>query len=113
MTEMAIWALVIFAGVVALGLIEAVRSDRFASARWQQLRAAALAAALIIVTITSGILAVTWVVVVLLWDVWLPFLITIGVIAGAATLITMYFRQRSFFYASVLVLAAALMLIVL
>ena len=54
---------------MVLGVVEAVRSGRFGGKRWQDVRLAAMGAALILLAITSGFLAVTWFIVVFLWEV--------------------------------------------
>ena len=112
MTETAIWLLVIVAGIGALGLFEVARTGRFAETTWTEVRAAAFGAFFILITVVAGVLAITWAVVVFFVEIWQPFLIAIGVLVGGALLLTMWFRLRSFFYASALALAAALMLLV-
>ena len=63
--------------------------------------------------ITSGFLAVTWFIVVFLWEVWEIFLILVGVVAGTAALAAWYRRRWPVFFASALVLASAVMLLAL
>ena len=113
MTQLAIWLLVILVGIAALGLVEAVRSGKLAGGSWQQVRTVAMGASLVLLTLLAGVLAVTWVIVIFLAEVWQPLLISIGAAIAGVTLIAMYARQRSFFYASALALAAAVILLVL
>ena len=112
MSETAIWLLVIVAGIAALGLFEAARAGRFANTTWSDVRTAALGAGFILVTLIAAVLALTYAVVIFLWEIWQPFLIAVGVLAAGALLLLMWFRLRPFFYASALVLVAALMLLV-
>jgi hypothetical protein len=113
MTEVAIWLLVIVAGIAALGLIETARGSKFAeTTTWSEVRTVALGAAFIFITLIAATLAVTWAVVIFFAEIWLPFLIAIGVLVGGAVFLTLWFRQRSFFYASALALVVALVLLV-
>ena len=113
MIEAAIWLNVVAVGIVGLGLVEAVRSGRFGGTRWQDVRLAAMGAALILLAITSGFLAVTWFIVVFLWEVWEVLLIAFGVVAGIVVLAAWYRRRWPVFFASALVLASAVMLLAL
>jgi hypothetical protein len=95
MTQAGIWLIVIVAGVALLGVTEAVRSGKFSGPRWEAARFAFVAAALAIVTLTSGVLAVTWVIVVLIWEIWEALLVALGVLAALALLVALYVRRRS------------------
>ena len=70
MTEAGIWLVVLLAGVALLGVVEAARSGKFSGPRWETARFAVVAAALLLLTVISGVLAVTWVIVVLIWEIW-------------------------------------------
>jgi hypothetical protein len=98
MTEAGIWLVVIAAGVLLLGAVEAVRSGRFSGPRWEALRFAVVAATLVILAIISGVLSVAWVIVVFIPAVWEALLVALGVLGGLvglALLVTLYFRRRS------------------
>jgi hypothetical protein len=98
MTEAGIWLVVIAAGVLLLGAVEAVRSGRFSGPRLETVRFAVVAATLVILALISGVLSVTWVIVVFLPAVWEALLVALGVLGGLvglALLVTLYFRRRS------------------
>ena len=113
MTEPAVWLIVILAGVVALGVVEVVRSGKLAGGRWQEVRVMAMGAAVILVTTVAAVLAITWVVVIVLFEIWQPFLIGAGALVGSGVMIAMYLHQRNYFYVSAVALAVALILLVL
>ena len=113
MTETVLWLVVILAGVAALGVVEAVRSGKLAGGRWEEVRVMAMGAAVILVTLVAAVLAITWVIVIVILEIWQPFLIGAGVLIGCVAMTTMYFRQRNYFYVSALALAVALILLVL
>lgn len=112
MTEAALWLILILAGVVALGVVEAVRSGRLAVGRWEDVRIMAMGAAVILITIVSAVLAITWVIVIVIFEIWLPLLIVAGVLVGCATMTAMFLHRRNYFYVSALALAVALILLV-
>lgn len=112
MTEAALWLIVILAGVVALGVVEAVRSGKLAGGRWEEVRIMAMGAVVILITLVSAVLAITWVIVIVIFEIWLPLLIGVGVLVGCVTMIAMYLHQRNYFYVSALALAVALILLV-
>jgi FtsH-binding integral membrane protein len=95
MTEAGIWLVVLLAGVVLLGVVEAVRSGKFSGPRWESARFAVVAATLVILTLISGFLAVTWVIVVLIWEIWEVLLVALGVLGALALLVALYVRRRS------------------
>ncbi len=113
MTEIALWLMVFLLGVVALGVVEAVRSGKLAGGRWEDVRIMAMGAAVILITIVSAVLAIAWVIVVVIFEIWQPLLIGLGVLVGIVTMIAMYVRQRNYFYVSAVALAVALILLVL
>ena len=113
MTEMALWIIVFLAGVVALGVVEAVRSGKLAGGRWENVRTIALGAVVILLTVVSAVLAIIWVVVIVFFEIWLPLLIGAGVLVGIVAMISMYLRQRNYFYVSAVALIIALILLVL
>jgi FtsH-binding integral membrane protein len=98
MIETGIWLVVLLAGVALLGAVEAVRSGKFSGPRWETARFAVVAATLVILTLISGFLAVTWVIVILIWEIWEALLVALGVLGalGAlALLVARYVRRRS------------------
>ena len=113
MTDTAIWVLVILVGIIALGVAESARSGRLAGVRWEAVKTVALSAVMLLLTITSFVLVVTWTIVVLMVEIWQPFLITIGVIAGILAMITTFNRHRSMFYASAFATIAVVLLLFL
>lgn len=113
MTETVLWLVVILAGVAALGVVEAVRSGKLAGGRWEEVRVIAMGAAVILVTLVAAVLAITWVIVIVILEIWQPFLIGAGVLAGFVIMTAMYLRQRNYFYVSAMALAVALILLVL
>jgi hypothetical protein len=98
MTEPGIWLGVLVAGVVLLGVAEAVRSGKFSGPRWETARFAVVAAALVILTLISGVLAVTWVIVVFIWEIWEALLVALAVLGALAVLVALlvalYVRRR-------------------
>ena len=72
----------ILIGVVVLGLREYARSSGTASARLEQVKMALLAASLILLGVTSAILAVLYIVAVVLVEIWQPVLIIVLIVVG-------------------------------
>lgn len=112
MTDTVIWSIVIVVGLAALGWFELARSGKLSGPKVRKIRATALAVVILLFGLTAGVLAVTWA-LLLFAEIWQGILIFIGVVAGVAAMVTMFFRQRSFFYVSALVLAFVLIWIVL
>ena len=82
MGEAGIWTAVIFIGIVVLGLREYARSSRTAAARLEQVKIALLAASLILLGVTSAILAVLYIVAVVLVEIWQLVLIIVSIVVG-------------------------------
>ena len=95
MTQAGIWLVVLLAGVALLGAIEAVRSGKLSGPRWETARFAVLAATLVMLALISGFLAVTWVIVVVFWEIWEALLVVLGVLGALALLVALYVRRRS------------------
>ena len=72
----------IFIGIVVLGLREYARSSGTAAARLEQVKIALLAASLILLGVTSAILAVLYIVAVVLVEIWQPVLIIVLIVVG-------------------------------
>lgn len=113
MIDTAVWVLVILAGVMALGVAESARSGRLAGVNWASVKTFAVGAAVILIAVISGILAVTWAIVVLLVEIWQPVLIFMGAVSGALIMLILFFKQRSMFYVSGLAAAAVGLLLLL
>ena len=113
MTDTAIWVFVILIGIIALGVAESARSGRLAGVRWGSVKTVAMGVAVALITITSAVLVVIWVIVVLLVEIWQPFLIAMGVMAGIGAMITTFDRHRSMFYASAFATIAVVLLLLL
>lgn len=113
MTETAIWVVVILIGIMALGVAESLRSGRLSGVKWDAVKTFAIGAAVAILTIVAAILATLWVIVVLLVEIWQPFLIAVGMIVGMGAMITTFTRHRSMFYASAFATIAVVLLLLL
>lgn len=113
MIDTAIWVLVILLGIMAIGVAESVRSGRLAGVNWAAVKTAAMGTAVLLITLTSAVLAISWVIVVLLVEIWQPFLIFIGAIAGSVVMLTLFARHRSMFYASAMAAIAAVLFLFL
>ena len=72
----------IFIGIVVLGLREYARSNGTAAARLEQVKIALLAASLILLGVTSAILAVLYIVAVVLVEIWQLVLIIVSIVVG-------------------------------
>lgn len=113
MTETAAWIVAILVGIVALGVAESVRSGRLAKVPWDSFKTFAIGAGVLAITIVSAILAVIWVVVVLLVEIWQPFLIVLGMTAGMGAMVLTFAKHRSMFYASAFGTIAVVLLLLL
>ncbi len=113
MTDTAVWVIVILVGIIALGVAESARSGRLAGVRWDSVKTVAIGVAVMLIGIISAILAIAWVIVVLLVEIWQPFLIAMGVMAGVGAMVTTFARHRSMFYASAFGTIAVLLLLLL
>ena len=82
MGEVGIWTAVIFIGILVLGLREYARSSGTAAARLEQVKIALLAASLILLGVTSAILAVLYIVAVVLVEIWQLVLIIVSIVVG-------------------------------
>lgn len=113
MTDTAIWVLVILIGIIALGVAESARSGKLADVPWESVKTVAMGVAVALITITSALLATIWIIVVLLVEIWQPFLIAMGVMAGIGAMITTFAKHRSMFYASAFATIAVVLLLLL
>ncbi len=86
--EVAIGMFLALLVVAVLDGIEAARSGSFGRVNWQEIRVAALWTFLILLVIIAGILAVTWVIVMVIWDLWKEVLATAEMAIGVVTLVT-------------------------
>ena len=113
MTATVVWIVVIIIGIVALGVAESVRSGRLANVPWDSVKTFAIGAGVLVITIVSGVLAILWVVVVLLVEIWQPFLIVVGMMTGMGAMVLTFAKHRSMFYASAFATIAVVLLLLL
>lgn len=114
MPTIAIWVLIVLFGLIAIGVAESVRSGRWLSGvNWNSVKLIAMAAAIAVLSILAGVLAISWTIVVLLAEIWQPFLIAAGASAGMVAMVTTYSRHRSMFYASAFATIAVVLLLFL
>ena len=113
MTDTAVWVIVILIGIVALGVAESARSGRLAKVPWESVKTVAIGGAVLFIGITSAILVTMWVIVVLLVEIWQPFLIAMGVMAGIGAMLSTFTKHKSMFYASAFATIAVVLLLLL
>lgn len=113
MTDTAVWVIVILVGIMALGVAESARSGRLAGIRWESVKTVAMGAAVILIGVTSATLVIMWVIVVLLVEIWQPFLIALGVMAGIGAMLSTFAKHRSMFYASAFATISVVLLLLL
>ncbi len=70
MGEVGIWIGLVVAGLAALGLIEFLRSNGAVTARWSGIKDAILAVIVLTLTLVAGVLAISFIIVVFLWEIW-------------------------------------------
>ena len=95
MGEAGIWIVVILVGLLALGVREYARTSGTFAARWDQIKVTIMAAALILLGITAGILAVGFLIAVVLVEIWRPLLVVVAVFAGLVASIILLRRPRA------------------
>ena len=95
MGEAGIWITVILVGLVALGVREYARTSGTFAARMDQIKFTIAAASLVLLGITSAILAIGFIVAVVVVEIWQPLLVVFAVIAGLATSILWLRRPRA------------------
>ena len=110
MSDTAIWVLVILVGIMALGVAESARSGRLAGVRWAAVKTVAVTAVMVLLSLTAAVLVIAWTIVVLMVEIWQPFLISMGVVCGMVAMITTYAKHRSMFYASAFATIAVVLL---
>ncbi|MDA1127995.1 MAG: hypothetical protein O2913_04755 [Chloroflexi bacterium] len=81
MGETGIWIAIFAVGVLALGVREYVRASGSFAARWEQVKLAFLAGALVILAVTAAILTVLFIAVIVLPEIWRPLLFVLAVFA--------------------------------
>ncbi len=113
MTATVVWIVVIVIGIIALGVAESVRSGRLAKVPWDSVKTFAIGAGVLLITIVSSVLVVLWVVVVLLVEIWQPFLIVVGMMTGMGAMVLTFAKHRSMFYASAFATIAVVLLLLL
>ena len=87
MGEAGIWIAVIVLGVLVLGVREYARASGFSAARWEQVEITFLAGTLILLGVTAAVLAVMFIVVIILPEIWRPLLVVLAVLAVLLSLV--------------------------
>ena len=87
MSEAGIWIAVILVGVLVLGIREYARTSGSFAARLEQVKIAVLADALILLGVTSGVLAVMFIFAVVLSEIWRPLLVVVAVFTVLVVLV--------------------------
>ena len=95
MGEAGIWITVILAGLVALGVREYARTSETFAARWEQIKFTLLAVALILLGIIATLLAIGFIIVVVVIEIWRPLLVVAAVIVGLVASSVWVRRPRS------------------
>ena len=95
MGEASIWIMVILVGVLVLGVREYARTSGSFAARLEQLKITFLAGSLILLGVTAAVLAVLFIIVIVLAEIWRPLLVALAVIAGFAAYIIWYKRSKA------------------
>ena len=95
MGEAGIWITVIVIGVLALGVREYARTSGSFAARLEHLKITFLAGSLILLGLTAGALAVLFIIVIVLAEIWRPLLVALAVIAGLAAYIIWARRSKA------------------
>lgn len=81
MIDILLWAIVVLVGVATLGLVEVARSGAFQTPRWREMMLAIQGALLLTLTATAAVLALVWVMVVVMPEIWRGFLAAVGAAA--------------------------------
>ena len=95
MGEAGIWITVILVGVLALGVREYARTSGSFAARVEQVKITFLAGILILLGVTAGVLAVLFIIVIVLVEIWRPLLVALAVVAGLAAYIIWSKRSKA------------------
>ena len=95
MTDVIVWSILGIVGVAVLAAVELVRSGTLSTPRWETIRTAVFSVLLLALGLTAGALAITWVIVIILWEIWEILLLALGVVAGVIALLALYLRLRS------------------
>ena len=95
MSEAGIWISVILVGVLVLGIREYARTSGSFAARLEQVKITVMAGALILLGVVSAVLAVMFIFVVVVSEIWRPLLVALAVIAGVAALIILSKRSKA------------------
>ena len=85
----------ILVGVLVLGIREYARTSGSFAARLEQVKITVMAGALILLGVVSAVLAVMFIFVVVVSEIWRPLLVALAVIAGVAALIILSKRSKA------------------
>ena len=95
MIEVILWSIAGIVGVAVLGTVELVRSGTLSTPRWETIKTVVFSVLMIALGLTAGVLAITWVIVIIFWEIWEILLMAVGVLAGVVALLALYLRLRS------------------
>ncbi|MDA0263854.1 MAG: hypothetical protein O3A93_06940 [Chloroflexi bacterium] len=93
--ETGIWVTVILAGILALGVREYVRANGTFSARLEQVKLTFAAGILVLLGVTSAVLAVMFIYAVVIVEIWRPLLVVLAVISGLAACLIWWLRRSN------------------
>ena len=95
MGEAGIWIAVILVGVVALGVREYARTSGSFAVRWEQIKIAFMAGSLILLGVTAAVLAVLFLFVIVLAEIWKPLVVALAVVAVLTASVIWLRRPRA------------------
>ena len=87
--------MVILVGLLALGVREYARTSGNFAARVDQMKNTLITASMMLLAITSGILAVGFIIAVVIVEIWRPLLVVVAVIAGLVASIIWLRRPKA------------------
>ena len=87
--------MVILVGLLALGVREYARTSGNFAARLDQIKNTLITASMMLLAITSGILAVGFIIAVVIVEIWRPLLVVVAVIAGLVASIIWLRRPKA------------------
>ena len=95
MGEAGIWIAVILVGVLALGVREYARTSGSFAARWEQVKITFMAGSLILLGVTAAVLAVLFLIVIVLAEIWRPLVVFLAVVAVLTASVIWLKRPRA------------------
>ncbi len=85
----------ILVGVLALGVREYARTSGSFAARWEQIKIAFMAGSLILLGVTAAVLAVLFLIVIVLAEIWKPLVVALAVVAVLTASVIWLKRPRA------------------